>query len=53
MQNSVATSSAEAEAYACVSAAQEMVYLIGFLTELNHPVPTDLFCLFIIKPVLH
>ena len=45
IQNSFATSSAEAEVYACVSAAQELVYLKGFLAELNHHVASgpDLF----------
>ena len=40
IQNSNATSSAEAEVYACVSAAQELVYLKGILAELNHHVPS-------------
>ena len=40
IQNSIATSSAEAEVYACVSAAQELVYLKGILAELNHHVPS-------------
>ena len=40
IQNSIATSSAEAEVYACVSAAQELVYLKGILAELNPHVPS-------------
>ena len=40
IQNSIATSSAEAEVYACASAAQEMVYLKGVLPELKHHVPS-------------
>ena len=40
IQNRIATSSAEAEIYACVSAAQELVYLKGISAELNHHVPS-------------
>ena len=40
IQNSIATSSAEAKVYACVSAAQELVYLKGILAELKHHVPS-------------
>ena len=40
VQNSIATSPAEAEVYACVSAAQELVYLKGILAELNPHVPS-------------
>ena len=40
IQNSIASSSAEADVYACVSAAQELVYLKGILAELNYHVPS-------------
>ena len=40
IQNRIATFSAEAEVYACVLAAQELVYLTVVLAEFNHPVPS-------------
>ena len=46
VQGTVATSTAEAEMNACVSAAQESVYLTGLLRELSVPVVEPV-CLYI------